>query len=701
MDRDERIGEVYRRAWQEEKEARKELKEKYKKLAEAKRTQKRRGEEFEGKARRLENLLREENEQREALKRLYDDCQSAYEAELRKRQKAETEKSETDNALDELERLRREKIVLEDRLAAERWKVRSLKNRKWWRLGTLLADARRYPKRIPRLPLRALKLVLTQTDPIPKPRARNVEASVEKPVRKGRGVEVEVTERGQPYLAPRRGRKLGDLRVAAVLDQMSYACFEPEATLLSFRPDNFEGVLEQGEPDLLLVESAWQGAGGAWQYMVGSYNYSETLGLPQLKSLLWYCRKKGIPTVFWNKEDPIHFSRFKEAAQLFDHVLTTDANCVRAYEELGIKGEQIGVLPFAAQPELHNPVAHPDGRLAEVCFAGTYYRNRHPERRRQLELLLDAATPFGLRIYDRTYDRKDSTMSFPHRFQPHVYGALPYDEMVRAYKRHRVFLNVNSVTDSPTMFSRRIFELLASGTPVVSNPSGGIDGMLHGKVDTVDSAQAATNAIEKLMTDDRYWRKRSLAGVEAVLSEHTYAHRLTQVGQQAGVNVEVPEKPSVSMILLDDNGQLSSFLEGIAQQALRPSEILVGTLSSEGAQAEVRFFEQDESADVGARYKILGRAAKSEWLAIVDPGRVYPTHCLSSLTQKAVFTRGDVIGFHSDGVEDAYVDCVKTDPVLVRREVVAARGWVQSSRELRKWGCAGVLMYAAHYPEGR
>ena len=32
--------------------------------------------------------------------------------------------------------------------------------------------------------------------------------------------------------------------------------------------------------------------------------------------------------------------------------------------------------------------------------------------------------------------------------------------MIDAYKARRVFLNVNSVTDSPTMFSRRVFDCL-------------------------------------------------------------------------------------------------------------------------------------------------------------------------------------------------------------------------------------------------
>ena len=47
-------------------------------------------------------------------------------------------------------------------------------------------------------------------------------------------------------------------------------------------------------------------------------------------------------------------------------------------------------------------------------------------------------------------------------------GELPYDQMLAAYKMYKVFLNVNSVIDSPTMCARRVFELSACSTPVVS-----------------------------------------------------------------------------------------------------------------------------------------------------------------------------------------------------------------------------------------
>ena len=61
-----------------------------------------------------------------------------------------------------------------------------------------------------------------------------------------------------------------------------------------------------------------------------------------------------------------------------------------------------------------------------------------------------------------------------------------------AYRSYKIFLNVNSVMNSDTMFSRRVFEILASSTHV-STPSEGMKDASDGVkvVDTLDDAKHA------------------------------------------------------------------------------------------------------------------------------------------------------------------------------------------------------------------
>ena len=513
------------------------------------------------------------------------------------------------------------------------------------------------------------------------------------------------------------------LRVAGVLDEMSAACFGPDCDLLRIDSEGWAEALETHEPHLLLVESAWQGNNGSWQYMVASYTHPDYIGLPNLRALIAACRERDIPTVFWNKEDPVHFERFKEAAALFDYVFTSDANCIDRYAALEREGTgPISALQFAAQPRIHNPIGAPAERNPSPVFAGAYYRDRHIDRQTSLQMLLDAAMPFGLQIYDRRFGSEDKAFGFPERFTERVKGALAYDEMIDAYKDHRVFLNVNSVTDSPTMFSRRVFELLACGTAVVSTESVGVQRTLGDVVSMIDTSKEAIDALTKLQDDD-YWRELTQRGRRRVMGEHTYRHRLVEVAGTLGFNVTAyPGEEVAAMALVDDVEQARRFravAASISAQETRPAELLIGShtsvvgdlqeLQSDGSEIRVRVVQQDPGASRAQRYRELAALAASPWLAILHPAHTYGEHHLTDLVLTTRFADADVIGNASfettegsgaidRSLEHRFVDSVHPHSVLVKRELVARRGWPDdvggAGGSLSDWFRHGIRIYS-------
>ncbi|MDP5138131.1 glycosyltransferase [Rheinheimera baltica] len=334
--------------------------------------------------------------------------------------------------------------------------------------------------------------------------------------------------------------------VMGIMDEFTTGCFEQDLNLIQPRPDNWYGLAEKYPPKLFFIESAWKGNMGSWQYRVAQYANKPGHEVAQICQ---YAKAKNIPTLFWNKEDPVHHDKFMESARLADYIFTTDANMISSYREK-TGNTKVFALPFAAQPALHKP-AQLKGRKMLSCFAGSWYGDRHAERGQVMGWLLDAANQHGLEIYDRNHGT--GIFPFPQQYQHGIKGSLPYKALCDEYNRYRIFLNVNSVTDSPTMFSRRVFELMACGTPVVSTYAKGIEQLFDSDaVWMVNSPQEAEQAIHTLMTDDTEWRRRSLAGIREVFSKHTYAHRLNDIFATLGISSRMPTDPAMLLLAKAD-----------------------------------------------------------------------------------------------------------------------------------------------------
>ncbi|WP_074036351.1 glycosyltransferase [Exiguobacterium sp. AT1b] len=342
-------------------------------------------------------------------------------------------------------------------------------------------------------------------------------------------------------------RELHEMKVAAIFDEFTTASYRPECELITFSPDDWPAVLADRQPDFLMVESAWKGNDKTWEKKIVKYG---TNTWEDLDALLDWCRLNNVPTVFWNKEDPIHYDRFIETAKRFDFVYTTDANILENYKR-DCGHDRVGALPFAAQPKEHNPIRLPGTREPYACFAGSYYANRHESRRIDMDRLFAAADKYGLVIYDRNYEMNQrgetDQLQFPEQFRQSIRGSLKYNQIAKAYKGFKVMLNVNSVNDSPTMFSRRVFEGLACATPVVSTRSVGVKQMLGDYVFLDEGDEMLEETFRKLLTDDAFYEDVAMGGMRHVLKNHTYTQRLAQVVSTIGLPYRV-DHPKVALV---------------------------------------------------------------------------------------------------------------------------------------------------------
>ncbi|QYJ24177.1 glycosyltransferase [Achromobacter sp. ES-001] len=421
---------------------------------------------------------------------------------------------------------------------------------------------------------------------------------------------------------------LSCLKVAAVMDDFSHHAFSPECQLLSLSADGWKAQVEEFEPDLVFIESAWRGVDESWQRKVSDYS-------SELRGLIDWAKRKGIATAFWSKEDPVHYSRFLPVARLASHVFTTDIDCIAKYKRV-LGHDRVYLLPFAAQPALHNPIETVERRDG-FSFAGSWY-SRYAERQTNFRTLVGVARKLKwIEIYDRNGDRPlPHDFAFPEEFHGEIKGALPYTEMDKAYRGCRYGITVNTVKQSQTMFARRALELMACNTIVVSNYSKGLRQFFGDLVIASDSYAELEHRLADIVSDEVSYRKLRLQALRKVLAEHTYQHRLAYVAEKV---LERPTamKPSRVAII----AEMSSAKEGAQLLATFERQLAKGVVlllvGPSGVVDHPKIEVFDSRSDASAR------ANDFDFVAPISAVDYYGSHYLSDLILATTFSGGDGI----------------------------------------------------------
>ncbi|MET3809193.1 glycosyltransferase [Arthrobacter sp. UYEF3] len=475
---------------------------------------------------------------------------------------------------------------------------------------------------------------------------------------KGRGRRRRLSFR--PFEAPKVKPRRVDLRVGIILDDFSRAAFGFEWNTLVLSRTNWREQLESVPVDLVFIESAWNGNGGDWKYQLTG----ESGPKPEFLALMDWCRNSGIPTVFWNKEDPPHFDDFLPAARLFDFVFTSDANKIPDYQS-ALGHQRVAVLPFAAQPALHNPIRPGRGHQTRgVAFAGMYFSHKYPGRRAQMDMLLggaaDAAAKgeFEFEIFSRQLGR-DPHYQFPAPFASHVVGSLTYPQMLTAYRSYKVFLNVNSVVDSPSMCARRIFEITASGTPVVSSASVAIGTYFGGDEVLVATTRAEAAAQIRSVVANPEYRDRIVHRAQRRIWEaHTYSHRAeTVVGAVAPELAKPRVLPTVSALVCTFRPQqLVDVFTTVGTQRNVELELVLLTHGFEVAEERLidlaqrhgvinyQFLSAPRERTLGECLNLCVAASKGEVLSKVDDDDFYGQDYMLDMLNALDYSKAAVVG---------------------------------------------------------
>ena len=330
------------------------------------------------------------------------------------------------------------------------------------------------------------------------------------------------------------------LKIALIADHFTTECLSMECRIRSLTPSNYREVLDSWQPDFVFVESTFHGVQGSWRYELARQPRWLRLTRPQaIFRLVEHGRSRGIPTVFWNKDDGAFFDAFIDVARAFDFVFTTDDACLERYRRELPQGVPASVLMMPYQPRFHAF----DGfhfRHRAACFMGSYYRRILNERRYFLDMVFGATEQTGMKlhVFDRNHGRLSGFLEFRFPKYGHLklHPRVAHRETAQVYKSHVVSLNVNSVTDSSTMISRRLLEILACGGIAVTNGSSAVEAYFKDYCHVIETREQAVELFDRLKhgpsPEDL---QRAEAGAPYVEREHSWTHRLEELCASIGV----------------------------------------------------------------------------------------------------------------------------------------------------------------------
>jgi len=275
-----------------------------------------------------------------------------------------------------------------------------------------------------------------------------------------------------------------------------------------------------------------------------------------------------------------------------------------------------------------------------------------------MDIVLKPALEYDLHIYDRQQGvtgQLAEQFRFPDIYQHAIKGRLEYDEMVKAYKRYKVFLNVNSVKTSPTMFSRRVFELLACGTPVISAYARGIDEILGSDIVLFTRSEDETrNHLEHLLKNPDERNRLSVRGIRKVMDEHTYAHRFINILHTIGLNTGNFHKVRVAAIaIIKKIDDVKHIIDTHNQQTYRDFDLFlfvdkkIKKSSIESMLKEFNKYPVKVFYDITDIQQTIKNLVRDCYVWIMNCKDYYGPNFLKDAVIAVKYSNADIIGKHT------------------------------------------------------
>ncbi len=448
-------------------------------------------------------------------------------------------------------------------------------------------------------------------------------------------------EEFQPYRKTRNSR----LRIASITLPWMHACLDFEAELIPLNAERWREQIGNARPDFLLVQSII-GKSSHWNDCLATMN-----GPTQaFAALLTHCKQQGIPTVFWDTEDHIHFSLFSPFASLFDQVFASNPESATAYGKL--LNREITHLGAAIQPALHNPIKPQDHSYHgfTLLLDGWADILETPDGFEFLTPMLEK----GLHVIESRYRLMANKLDDLPAFREHIMGCTSFGQRLSALRHYQVLIFPEDRLSSSMARTWQAMEAVGCGCDVVMADGRSV-GMPEGIVIPARDNQDVRKKALQLLSETGTPRPLSHVARRKLYAAHTYAHRIRTICQTLGIAHDWTEFPLASVILPTKRPELiGSCVDKFDAQSY-PSKELIIVINTESTPSRpvmdrinnrknIRVFQIHQEKNIGACLNHGIAQAKGKYWFKMDDDDFYGPHYLTDMIQLAETADIDILG---------------------------------------------------------
>jgi hypothetical protein len=547
--------------------------------------------------------------------------------------------------------------------SAER-KIISLESSSSMRVGQALIGAAKNPRKALKLPREAARMLKLRGGRAGIAKARTLQGAIEEPTHSPE-IKRLVAWRGAG-LDPRT-----KLSIAGALQPSTVATLSGHAFVSTMTPDDAVAVIEQGDPDVVLIETATARPSSPWAYLADP---AATEREARLKSAVEAAQVAGRPVVFW-RNTAVHLT-----AALDDFAATCDLVLDSAPARAGGTYWSPGV-------DLASGFAATGGDRSGVLYVGELDPRLSAPRQ---QLLLDVLDAAGSDLLIRPRAMANDDQSFPDRLTAYVGSSVRPDELASAYKSAAVVLASPLVVSSSLMgLSDEHLLALACGARVVSGPNQDL-AALEGFGSALVVAQDVVGAVQNAVALGAQTRHEYLNTLRTLFLHHSVPARLKQLADELALAMPANQSRAVSVVLAPgDDLNAAALIDALAIQSWKPHEVIVSSadVPSPRALDELTAMGVKVLTIDGSTWSDLARATDAHWVAVWSSAAGENHWHENTLLDRLVV--GEATG--SDGVGAGGVLCVLdssrriSGPVLLKRTSILE----VSSVDLDQWHNAG------------